>query len=204
MFMNRGRFPRGRRPVVVLAVCFIVCGLLWNRSPAPAYACTCVEPPPPETALEQSHAVFAGEVLSIRKTRSAAGLRQGAAYPVEVTFRVIEIWKGVDTDRLTIRTSASSESCGFEFVTGVRYIVYANENRDGLSTGACTRTADLAHAAEDLQALGKGTAPPPSPELEERMRSNPLAMPMFWFGTAFAVVSAALLVFLLLRLRRRQ
>lgn len=190
-----------RRRTAMLMLSLLLGGWLFGSSPAPAHACSCASVPPPETALRESDAVFSGIVLSVRETR--AGVVRSSADPVEVTFRVTEVWKGVGTDRVTVRTAASTASCGFGFVEGMPYIVYARETNLGLSTGLCTRTADLALAADDLAALGKGTVPPPSPELEEAIRSNPASMYLFWAGAAFSVVAAVAFAILILRLRRR-
>jgi hypothetical protein len=73
----------------------------------------------------------------------------------------------------------------------------------GLRIDSCTRTAELAKASDDLAALGKGKVPPPSPELESAIRSNPAGKYLFWSGTAFAALAAIVFVLLILRLRRR-
>lgn len=191
-----------RRSMIMIAMLLLYGGWMFGSSPAPAHACSCAEIPAPETALQRSAAVFSGIVLSVRELNNSR--IRSSADPVEVTFRVTEVWKGVDSDRLTLRTAASTASCGFGFVKGMPYIVYAQDTPNGLTTGLCTRTADLALAAEDLAALGKGTVPPPSPELEERIRSNPAGLYLFWTGMAFAVLAAAALALLILRLWRRQ
>ena len=191
-----------RRRRVKFAIWILGAGWLFGLVPEPACACSCVENPPPLAALQESDAVFTGFVLSVEELNR--GLLRSSADRVEVTFRVTEAWKGVDSDRVKLRTAAAEASCGFEFVVGMPYIVYAYETANGLSTGLCTRTTDLALAADDLAALGKGMVPPPSPELEASIRSNPAGMWLFWGGTAFAVLSAAALAMMLLRLGRRR
>jgi len=186
---------------IMFAVWLLLGGWLFGSGPAPAHACSCAEAPAPEIALRESDAVFSGIVLSVRETRN--GVVRSSADPVEVTFRVTEVWKGIGTDKVTVRTAASTASCGFGFVEGMPYIVYARETNLGLSTGLCTRTADLALAADDLAALGKGTVPPPSRDLEESIRANPAGMYLFWGGLGFAVVAAVAFAILILRLRRR-
>jgi hypothetical protein len=185
--------------LVMLAVVLLIGGGIFSANPTPAHA-SCAEMPPPETALRDSAAVFSGIVLSKRELNDRSGVRSSDD-PVEVTFRVTEAWKGVDSDRMTVRTA---ESVANRFVEGMPYMVYARKTLTGLRIDSCTRTADLALASEDLAALGKGTVPPPSPELEARIRSNPVGLRLFWAGTAFAVLAAAVLVTLLLRLMRRQ
>lgn len=55
-----------------------------------------------------------------------------------------------------------SSSCAYAFERGERYLVYASRYEDGLQTGACDRTAPLAEAEKDLDALG-----PPADRLTE-------------------------------------
>lgn len=190
---------RRRRGVLLMLLLLVGWGLA--SGPTPAHACSCVEIPSPEIALQRSAAVFAGEVLSVRQKGPNLFGGGYAEHPIRVTFRVTETWKGVEADRLTVHTSMST--CGFDFDEGMRYIVYAYETSEGLATGLCTRTAELAKASDDLAALGKGKVPPPSPELESAIRSNPAGKYLFWSGTAFAALAAIVFVLLILRLRRR-
>jgi hypothetical protein len=119
--------------------------------PGQAYACSCVQPGPPAEAAAQSEAVFLGTVAGT--TPQANG--------VLVTFDVESVWKGPNGPQLTLGTAGSSASCGYEFVPGEKYIVYASAQEGQLATGLCTRTALAADAADDLAALGEGQAPNP-------------------------------------------
>jgi len=75
-------------------------------------------------------------------------------YGIAVTFTVSQSWKGVSSRRVTIVTGRGGGDCGFEFKSGVDYLVYAYEpGGDGCQTNICTRTKELAHAAEDLAFL---------------------------------------------------
>ncbi|WP_052835862.1 hypothetical protein [Thermobacillus composti] len=183
---------RRRRGVLLMLLLLVGWGLA--SGPTPAHACSCVEIPSPEIALQRSAAVFAGEVLSVRQKGPNLFGGGYAEHPIRVTFRVTETWKGVEADRLTVHTSMST--CGFDFDEGMRYIVYAYETSEGLATGLCTRTAELAKASDDLAALGKGKVPP-SPEPDKR------GLYLFPTGTVLACFSAVVLVIRLLRLRRR-
>jgi len=119
--------------------------------PGMAYACSCIQPGPPADALDQSEAVFSGTVAEV--VPQANG--------VLVTFDVNEVWKGPNGPQLTLSTSGSSASCGYDFVQGEEYLVYGFAQEGELATGLCTRTAPLANAVDDLAALGEGAAPNP-------------------------------------------
>lgn len=181
-----------RRGLILFSILPLLAVLMLVTEPAPADA-SCAEMPTPETALKRSDAVFSGVVLSVENTnKSKIGSSDD---PLNVTFRVAEAWKGVDQDRVTVRTTAGNA----RFVTGDSYIVYAEKTLLGLSVGPCTRTASLEHAAEDLAFLGKGEVPPPSPDT----RANPSGGWLFPAVTALAALAAAAFAFMTLRLRRR-
>lgn len=118
------------------------------------WACECVEPPPPAQALQQSAAVFLGQVASKVNYGNGAYL---------VTIDVEGWYKGGDTARVQVVTRKDGEACGFHFIEGERYLVYA---RDGgkdapLQASLCSRTrhAKRAHDDGDLKALGQPKAP---------------------------------------------
>jgi hypothetical protein len=128
-----------------------------------AEACSCKPPPPPAEALKEARAVFAGEVTRVRGPRSIPvrnGRGKVVAYRVtfgaEVRFKVINTWKGVTADVVTVVTVPG---CGYGFVEGGRYLVYAYGDGPGLVTGMCSRTKALDAAPEDLSVLGEGKPP---------------------------------------------
>ena len=97
-----------------------------------ASACDCFEPQftpenNPKKAVAGAEAVFAGEVVSIEK-------RPGAQL---VRFRVSEAWKGVENPDVTVTTYGDGECFAFEFVTGKKYLVFADRSSGGLHTGQC-------------------------------------------------------------------
>jgi len=92
-----------------------------------------------------------------------------------IQFRVIEAWEGVPGESVVLYGQDAayygeleegemvvSSSCAYVFERGERYLVYASRYEDGLQTGACDRTAPLAEAEKDLDALG-----PPADRLAE-------------------------------------
>ncbi len=113
-----------------------------------AQACSCVMPGTPTEEMEKSDAVFAGEVKSID---SADIFNQ------EVVLSVQEAWKGIDDSTVTVFTGESGAGCGFNFVEGDSYLVYAYKSEGKFYATSCGATALLANSTEALQELGAGT-----------------------------------------------
>ncbi|MGH2523183.1 MAG: hypothetical protein ACRDH2_11825 [Anaerolineales bacterium] len=150
-----------------LAILLIVVTALAVR-PRPAFACSCVWPPPdPPAAFAQYTAVFSGQVTGIADTGSIPFLSQlrqwlglHLPYGRSVVFRVIDSWKGVATRTVGIRTGYGDADCGYAFAIGAQYLVYAfqgsmyaPQGQAELETGICTRTAEIALATPDLTYL---------------------------------------------------
>ena len=157
-------FRLNMRPIL-LALALIVFGAATAlNQPQAVYACSCVQPAPPLEARDQAAAVFAGTVNAI----APAG---PGAEGVFVTFDLTQSWKGPSPAQLTLTTSASSASCAFEFTPGEQYLVYGFPQDGRISTNLCSRTARLADAGADLEALGPGTsvAAAPAPVTTETM-----------------------------------
>jgi hypothetical protein len=157
----------------------------------PAYACSCIAPPPPLEARDEAQSVFSGTVSAIGP--EANGFL--------VTFDVEQLWKGPDGPQLTVSTPSSSASCGVEFVEGEQYLVYGGFADDGrLSTNLCTRTAPLASAGDDLAALGAGATPDGEPTAPQTEVSTGLPwLPFALGGAGLAVIALAAVL-----LRRRR
>ncbi len=139
---------RGALLVLVLAITAV--GLHFAASPAAACSCAGLTP---AQAFERADSVFVGEVTSFRVKSGLFG--QSSIDPTTVDFTVMEVWKGPQQRTLTIRTVRSEVSCGYEFVEGLQYLVYALDGQ----TGLCDRTALTIQAAEDLASLGEGWKP---------------------------------------------
>lgn len=68
---------------------------------------------------------------------------------------MIKSWKGNLAKTFTITTKLNQGNCGYEFVKGKTYLIYANgEDNKTLSTNICTRTAELA-SNKDVEILDK-------------------------------------------------
>ena len=109
------------------------------------YPCSCLEPPPPEEAYMDADVVFSGEVTNIVVDESG--------YYHEVSFEIIDVWKGEDLEEITLLTEIYSDTCGYEFQADHEYLVYAYSYNWGIYTNICTRTNLLEYANEDLDYL---------------------------------------------------
>jgi hypothetical protein len=95
-----------------------------------------------------------------------------------VKLAVVRAWKGVESETVEVLTASDGAACGYAFVQGGSYLVYASAESDGLRVNSCSRTRSMADAGEDMAVLGMGAtpvdpkAPSPTPEPE-----RPKALP---------------------------
>jgi len=102
-------------------------------------------------ALEKAAVVFTGEVVS----RDI----------FTVKFKVDKIWKGKEAVEITMLTGTkdngdgtlTSSSCDYGFNKGEKYLVYADGPPGELRTHACSRTAPLKYAEEEMKGLDEIT-----------------------------------------------
>jgi len=83
-----------------------------------AYPCSCADVVTVATALEKSQAVFRGFVTSIEPDPSVPHF-------LRVTFRVTGYWKGPVKQTYSILTYESTAACGYGFLVGTEFLVYA-------------------------------------------------------------------------------
>lgn len=158
-------------PRLMLTACFATIAavaLLVLTAPT-AHACSCIETKPPLDELARVDAVFAGQVTSIEESPPRADGTISSADPTTVTLTVDEIWKGPVVETIAVTTEREEDSCGYDFVVGGRYLVYAIDlenfdhglyvDQSGLYTNLCSRTRLLDAADEDLATLGEGQVP---------------------------------------------
>jgi hypothetical protein len=108
-----------------------------------------------ERILEErktSKAIFSGKVLTIEVSRNSYWA---------VKLKVERAWKNINSDEVIIFTEIpDGASCGFEFVVGESYVVYAYDAFENeLWTSHCKRTQKLLYAQTDLRFLGTGKIP---------------------------------------------
>lgn len=159
---NRRRLGSAVVPVRVVSIALLV-GVLWLLgNTGQAYACSCVEPGSPLEELETSAAVFAGQVVSVEGVFDPDAAPYSPEDRTTVEFEVSAVWKGVVHERMYVTTRPDGASCGFTFVEGEEYVVYAHDSAEvdgGYGVYLCSRTALLSQAQPDLDALGEGDAP---------------------------------------------
>ena len=148
--------------VRVVSIALLV-GVLWLLgNTGQAYACSCADPGSPIEALETSAAVFAGRVVSVEGAFDPDNVPYSPEDRTTVEFEVGAVWKGVVHERMYVTTRPDGASCGFTFVEGEEYVVYAHDSAEvdgGYGVYLCSRTALRSQAQADLDALGEGDAP---------------------------------------------
>lgn len=118
----------------------------------------------PCAAYWEARAVFIGVVTQV----ADSGVRGGRGESVRpfyyklVKFKVNEWFRGSRGGAAQVLTAPRGADCGYKFVPGRRYLVYAEEGLDGqLYTSACAATKPLAEADADLSFIrGLPAAPP--------------------------------------------
>lgn len=110
-------------------------------------SCSCLEGSL-DGAINSSSLIFSGTVTEIDTVSS---------HEYAVVFDVETVWKGQRDRHIVVRTARSGASCGYSFVEGESYLVYSDN--ETYSVSLCSRTAPLAEAETDLQALGDGDNP---------------------------------------------
>ena len=126
------------------------------------HACSCVQPGSPSEELEKFDAVFAGRVISVHYSYDPGARSVGPDDRSTIGFEVSTVWKGAVYESTTITTPPTGGSCGYRFVEGESYVVYAYDSPfgdGGYTAGICSRTALLDEAQADIDELGDGDSP---------------------------------------------
>lgn len=119
------------------------CLLLFSQNAA---ACDCAVFEPPEE-FERSSAVFIGKVIE-----TGGWINSYAIVKVEKS------WKSVETDEVTIYTGYGCDP--LELKENEVYLIYTFDDKYYYKTGGCSRTAQIADRAKDLEYLAnKDTLP---------------------------------------------
>lgn len=154
----------------ILALLVGLSGGLFGLFAAPqaCLACSCIAPGSPTEELARAAVVFRGRVTAIATERAPAGNQYQ-----RVTFQADTVWKGSITHEVAVYTSSSSASCGYPFMQGEEYLVYASRTGDSgpplefpanaLAVSLCSRTSLVSEAGEDFAALGPGSPVTASP-----------------------------------------
>ena len=144
---------------IIAFLAFIFIGIFIIGSfPSVTNACSIAELPSVEEQFKLSKAVFSGEVVDIKEKKSLKGYTSKS-----VLFEVTNTWKGVEQSQIIITTGQGGGDCGYNFIKGNEYLVYANESTmygaKSLVSTMGNRTDVLSSAQKDLEVLGEGQPP---------------------------------------------
>ncbi|MNZ94229.1 Tissue inhibitor of metalloproteinase [compost metagenome] len=186
----------GRTILLLFTFLIVVEGLVSYAGEA--YACSCASSITMQERFDSSHAVFAGTAVSVEST--SMPLFRSSAKAVKAAFKVNEVWKGQVTSTIEVITPEYSDSCGYEFEVGERYLVYAQADGKALNVNLCNGTVIHAKAGEQLAALGSGSVPPQTVEAEESVLDK---IPVIVLLLLFLISLMAVLIYFIRRKRLR-
>lgn len=152
-----------------LKYCLLVIALVMMLTlTSNAYGCSCGGGGTPCQEFGRSSAVFVGTVTGLRTVQrphprnqeELEKLRRAETEwwtPRTFTFSVDLAFLGVDGTEVEVSTGSGGGDCGYDFVSGKRYLVYAYRSTQGnrLVTSICSRTKPYEAADEDIKFLGK-------------------------------------------------
>lgn len=124
-----------------------------------AIACSCPKTLPPIEALEKADAVFVGRVVK-GEVRRHPHPKIKYWEDRSFTFEVKQFWKGELQRTATVETGLNDGICGYHFIIGREYLVYARRSEEGLYTSICTRTKLWHHEGKsEVSEFGESKSP---------------------------------------------
>lgn len=144
----------------------VLLATMFAFQPSTTFACSCVSGISQEESFNNAKAVFSGRVLSIDENEGFTDKIIGFFDPPfsssrEVKIQVLDSWKGIDSDVVTVATGRGDGDCGVAFRKNEEYLIYAYDASERfktrLGTDSCNRTQTLFAAWEEVLSLGKGT-----------------------------------------------
>ncbi len=132
--------------------------LLFVSGPHPALACSCVPFTKPQL-VENATVVFPG-VVTGRSRQFSFGIpcSVSSADPVTFSIDVETVYKGDVPKTTTVTTVVGGASCGYEFVGGKRYTVFATASGGKIETNLCRGNVE-GLIDPPAYGLGSGHAP---------------------------------------------
>lgn len=180
-----------KKTMTILAFIFMI-----GSFPLITSACSCAYLPSVEEEFELSKAVFSGKIVDIKEKLSLKGYTTKS-----VLFEVTNTWKGVEQSQIIITTGQGGGDCGYNFIKGEEYLVYANESimygAKSLVSTMCNRTGVLSSSQEDLEILGEGQPSIEEVNLSGKHNRNHIYI---WASVAVAI---GIVVFFILNKRKR-
>jgi len=146
----------------------LLCALTLLGGPASALACSCA-PISRERMLPTVSDVFIGTVVRLYEVPPSPKPEEMVPFSPELTVTyeidVSDTLKGKAKGRVRVVTGRDSASCGFPFVVGHRYLVFARHGMGVLRTSLCFSNVEgdgiEAAATEVRDALAAKTKPAP-------------------------------------------
>ncbi|MFJ7700578.1 hypothetical protein [Lysinibacillus fusiformis] len=184
------------KKAMTLLACIFIGIFIIGSFPSISSACSCANLPSVEEEFERSKAVFSGKVVDIKEKKSLKGYQSKS-----VLFEVTKTWKGVEQSQIIITTGQGGGDCGYNFIKGEEYLVYADESimygGKSLVSVICDRTDMLSSSQEDLEVLGEGQPPIEEVHLSGKHNRNQLYI---WATVALII---GIVVFFILNKRKR-
>jgi hypothetical protein len=118
-------------------------------------ACTCI-------AFEFARDVDQFPIILMGKAVERTDHRTSDQYRamIDVSFQVLQVWRGEVPGDITIRTNRQESACGYPFVAGQHYVVFVQRDLSPgsgahwlLETHSCTPTAPASKAASLITQL---------------------------------------------------
>jgi hypothetical protein len=132
--------------------------LLFVSGQHPALACSCVPVTKPQL-VENAAVIFTGVVTGgSRQFSFGIPCSVSSADPVTFSFDVEAVYKGDVPKTTTVTTVVGGASCGYEFVGGKRYTVFATASGGKIETNLCRGNVEGA-IDPPAYGLGPGHAP---------------------------------------------
>jgi hypothetical protein len=137
-------------------VATIVGGSILGYLAPAAQACKCAPPLSVSQSIKRSTMVFRGKVLAVATLKNDKGYNYR-----QVKFVLKRVWKGPTQPYVSLTTGIGDGDCGYDFVKGQEYLVYAMGNIQDMTNKNCGRTKSWQSVdRQELRQLGKGTETP--------------------------------------------
>jgi hypothetical protein len=122
-----------------------------------AEPCSCVRvgEDTPEAILKASKLVLLARVTRVEKSAppSDATDLPETLWPLRVTLVPEKIWKGDRQHEYTTTTNAPSNSCGYSFAVGERYLIYSEDG--SIPATQCAAIYRAREAAQQIRTLDR-------------------------------------------------
>jgi len=138
-------------PAFPLAVWAVLTGILPPPSPC-TNLCTCRNPGGPREELSTAAAVLEG----VAGRQRPYGIRSRSGASTVTRVLVERVWKGAVADTLYVFSgSPGGTDCGYEFIDGVRYLLYLYREPEGRwAITICSLSAPSSSARDQMSVLG--------------------------------------------------